>query len=87
MVALPTNQGQQQASVQLVTGTAYSYIGDWMQLFADDGITVGQFNGALLTWINQKLGTTYGNLMQAQQAFAEDQGYLSWSQMGTFDAS
>jgi hypothetical protein len=87
MAALPTNQGQQQASVRAVTGSAQMFNGDWMQLFDDAGIPSGFFDGRLLAWINQKLAASYGFLPQAMQAFAESEGYYNWSSMGTFDAS
>lgn len=82
-----TNQGLQQASVRLVTGTASNLNGDWMALFAHAGITQTNFDGALLAWINQKLSTAYTNLPRAMQAFAVNQGFLNWTQMGTFNAA
>ncbi len=82
------NQGLRQQSVRDVTGTTYNYTGDWMALFEQAGITQRvNFDGNLLTWINTKLSSSYTNLPQAQQAFAENQGFLGWDEMGTFDAS
>lgn len=82
-----TNQELQLASVREVTGTAYGWPGDWHALFDLAGIPQGDFNGRLLAWINDYLGTSYAGLPQAMQAFAVDQGYINWSSMGTFDAS
>ena len=82
-----TNQGLQQASVRAVTGTTSTFNGDFMALFAQAGITESQYDGALLAWINQKLSASYTNLPNAMQAFAVDQGYLNWTQMGTFNAA
>jgi len=82
-----TNQGARQQSVRDVTGTMLDYNGDWHALFDLAGIPQGDFNGRLLAWINDYLGTSYAGLPQAMQAFAVDQGYINWSSMGTFDAA
>lgn len=86
---MTNQQGLRQQSVRDVTGTELTYNGDWMALFAQSGITISQFDGALLAWLNDKLEpeTPYQNLPRAMQAFAEDQGFYNWSSMGTFDAS
>jgi hypothetical protein len=77
-----SQQGLLQQSIRGVTGTALDYNGDWLALMASDSITTGSFNERLLAWINVTLGTSYTNLPQAQEAFAVDQGYSSWSTMG-----
>lgn len=84
---MPTNQGLQQESVRAVTGTALSYNGDWMALFDAAGIPEGSYNGRLHQWCNLRTGTDWPSLPAAMQAFAESQGYQSWSAMGTFDAA
>lgn len=82
-----TNQGARQQSVRDVTGTALDYNGDWHALFDLAGIPAGDFNGRLLAWINGRLGVTYTEINGAMNAFAESQGFPSWSAMGTFDAA
>lgn len=81
------SQGDQQASVRAVTGTAYDYNGDWHALFDGAGIAAGDFNGRLLTWINLKLGTSYNNLPGAMAAFATANGATNFGSVGTFSAS
>lgn len=82
---MPTAQEARQASVRAATGTAYTYEEDWLALFADAGITSGDYNERLLAWINLYLTTTYRNINDAMLAFAKSQGYGSWDQMGVFD--
>jgi len=82
-----TAQELRQASVRAVTGTAYTYEEDWHALFDLDGIVAGHYNDRLLAWINTRLTTSFQNINDAMLAFAQDQGFGSWSQMGTFEAS
>lgn len=82
-----TNQGGVQQAVRDITGTALDYNGDWSALFDLDGIPSGDWNGRLLAWINQTLGTSYTNLPGAMQAFAVEQGFNNWSSMNTFTVS
>lgn len=82
-----SNQGARQASVRAITGTALTYEGDWHALFDLDGVAAGSFNGRLLAWINQNLGTSYSEINGAMNAFAVSQGYANWDSMGTFTAS
>lgn len=77
-----SQQSLLQQSIRDITGTALDYNGDWLALMASDSITTGTFDERLLLWINTTLGTSYTNLPEAQQAFAVDQGYTSWSHMG-----
>lgn len=84
---MATNQGDRQASVRAVTGTAYSYEGDFHALFDAASIPAGQFNGRMLAWINAKLGTSYTDLNGAMNALAVNQGAKSWNEMGAFTAS
>lgn len=82
-----SNQSGVQQAVREATGTAHSYQGDWHALFDDDGIPVGAWNERMLAWINQTLGEAYANLPGAMQAFAEIQGFTSWSGMDTLSLS
>lgn len=82
-----SNQSAKQASVRAVTGTTSTYEGDWHALFDMAAIPVGSFNGRLLAWINDYLGTSYTEINGAMAAFAIDQGFSSWDSMGTFDAA
>jgi hypothetical protein len=82
-----TQQGDRQASVRAVTGTALSYEGDWHALFDAAGLAAGPFDGRMLAWINQKLSASYGSLPQAQQALAVANGAANFATMGSFDAS
>lgn len=77
-----SQQGLLQQSIRDITGTALDFNGDWLALMASDGIETGTFNERLLAWINSTLGESYIALPEAQQAFALDQGYESWSSMG-----
>ena len=81
-----SQQGLRQASVREVTGTAFDYNGDFMALFASDGITAGDFNGKLLQYINLKLSSSYDNLPGAMAAFATANSATNFSAVGTFSA-
>lgn len=80
-------QSLRQASVRAVTGTTYSYEGDFHALFDAHSIDDGTFNERLLGWINYKLTETFDNLPEALQALAEENSADSFYSMGTFDAS
>lgn len=80
-------QGEVQASVRAVTGTTDDWNGDWHALFTLAGIPDGDWNGRMLRWINLKMGASYTNLPEAEQAFALSQGAYNWSSLGTFSAS
>lgn len=86
-LAPQTAQGARQASVRAVTGYEEAYEGDWHRLFDQSGIPAGDFNGRLLSWINQTLGRTYTNLPEAQQALATANGAANFSSMGAFSPS
>jgi hypothetical protein len=81
-----SNQSDKQQSVRDLTGTAYSYNGDWHALFDLNGIPVGTYDERLLSWINNTLSSSYANLPSAMQAFAEDQGFDNWESMGSFSS-
>lgn len=82
-----SQQGDRQASVRAVTGTALTYEGDFHALFTAASVAAGTFDERLLAWINLKLGATYNNLPQAQQALATSLGATNFGAIGTFDAS
>lgn len=81
-----SNQGLRQASVRAVTGTSYSYEGDFHALFDLAGIGPGDFNGRFLAWINNNLGSSYNNLPSAMQALAAANGAYNFDSLGTFNA-
>ncbi len=78
-----SNQGGIQAALRLSTGKALDYNGDWLALFDQDGVASGDFNGRMLAWINQTLGTSFSDLPGAQAAYAAEQGFSSWGAMDT----
>lgn len=82
-----TQQGDRQASVRAVTGTAGTYEGDWEKLFDLAGIPAGDFNGRMLAWVNLKLSSAYAEINGALQALATASGAFNFSSLGTFDAS
>ena len=80
-------QGAMQASVEAATGSATNYNSDWEALWDLESIPDNNWNGRMLDWINKKLGVTYLNLPQAQQAFADYNGSYNWASIGgNFDA-
>jgi hypothetical protein len=84
---MSTNQELRQASVRAVTGTAYTYEGDWHALFDLASVPPRTFDERLLAWINIQLGASYSNLSDAMAAFAASQGAGSWGAMGTWTPS
>ncbi len=79
-----SKQQERQNAVRLLTGTAYTYADDWNALFDADAIAEGPFSERLKNWINATLGASYQNLNDAMRAFAIDQGYTRWNEMGDF---
>lgn len=82
-----SQQGDRQASVRAVTGTAWTYEGDWHALFTLAGVAVGTFDERMLAWINLKLSAAYINVNDAMQALATANGATNFSSLGTFTAS
>ncbi len=82
-----TNQELRQASVRAVTGTAYTYNGDWMALFDMEGIAAGPFNQRFLAWINARLSSAYTELNGAKAAFAAAEGVDRFADIGVFVAT
>lgn len=77
------SQGDVQGSVRSYTGTAYSYEGDWHALFDLASIQAGAFNGRLLAYINNDLGTSYADLNGAMAAYAASLGAPTWGGLGS----
>lgn len=82
-----TQQGDRQASVRAVTGTALTNEGDWEALFDAAAIPSGAFNGRMMGWVNLKLTTAYTDINQALQALADANAAFNFSSLGTFSAS
>lgn len=80
-----SQQGYRQQTVREITGTDFSYDGDWQALFDLNGIPQGDSDGRLLQWLSLELGVTYTNLPEAMQTFAELNGACNWSSMGLFN--
>lgn len=81
---MASNQGDRQAAVRAITGTALSYEGDWHALFDLASIPVGDFDGRLLAWINQGLGTSYTEINGAKAALATAGGSQNWDSFTLF---
>lgn len=64
-------QADIQAALRTATGKALNYNGDWHARFDADGIPAGDFNGRLLRWINETLGTAYTGLPGAWKAWID----------------
>jgi len=82
-----SQQGLRQASARAITGstTDDTYNDDLMKAFQaeatiPDGAT---FDEACLIWINEKMTTSYTNINEAMQAFAESRGAANWQSLGT----
>lgn len=82
-----SQQSLMQASIRAVTGTTYTYEGDWHALFDNDGIPLGQFNERMLRWINVRLGGAYTEINGAMAAMALAEGADSFNAIGTFTAT
>lgn len=82
-----SQQGYRQASVRAVTGTAFTYEGDWHALFDLSSLPQDTFNGRMLRWINLKLTTSYTEINEALQALATANGAFNFSSLGAFDAT
>lgn len=79
-----SNQSGVQAACRDYTGaTDGDYNANWLEVFDEDEIPAGTFNERMLLWLNDWLGASYASLPQAQQAFAESQGYANWSSMSS----
>lgn len=80
-------QGDRQSAVRALTGTAYTYEGDWEVLFSNASVSPdGGFNGRLLAWINTQLGSSYTEINGAMAAYAAANGSTNWSSMGGLGA-
>jgi hypothetical protein len=83
------NQSDVQAAVRTRHAQAGSrdYNSDWHELFDQESIPSGVFNGRLLTWINTEIGESYADISSAMQAYAEFQGFYNWSSMNTITSA
>jgi hypothetical protein len=85
---MATNQEALHASVCAFLGTTPgTYESDWSALFTSAGFTTGDFNGRMLRWLNQQMGTSFTNLPGAQSAFADLFGAANWSALGSITDS
>jgi hypothetical protein len=82
-----TQQGKRQASARegSLFPTATNYNEDLQRLWDAEGVAAGTFNERQLRWINDRLTTSYTNLQEAMQAFADSKGASNWSALGTLD--
>jgi len=82
-----TQQGKRQASARAgsLFPTATNYNEDMQRLWDAEGVAAGTFNERQLQWINDRLTTSYTNLQEAMQAFADSKGASNWSALGTLD--
>jgi hypothetical protein len=78
---MTTNQSDKQADARASTGTALNYEGDFLAYFDQQGVPAGDFNGRLLTWINQVLGTSYTEINGAKAALATSAGFANWDSL------
>lgn len=85
---MATLQESRQTSARAISSTSETFNGDLYALFETEAtIPAGStFNEAMLIWINTRLGTSHTNLVDAQAAFAADQGVDKWDSIGTFAA-
>lgn len=74
-----TQQGDLQASIRGLTGTAWAYEGDFEAMFDGASIAAGDFNGRLLAWINKAMGSSYSEINGAKQAYAAALGFSNWN--------
>lgn len=82
---MSTNQEAQMAALISYLGGGYAshtYEGLWHAFWDDKLIASGSFDERMLAWINDTLVSSYTNVNEAMQAYAEDQGFYSWSSMG-----
>lgn len=82
-----SNQGSRQASVRAISGTQFTYEGDWHAMWNLQAIPQGTFNERMLAYINTKLGTAYTELNGAMAALAKSFGIQTFNELATFDAS
>ncbi|UQD69195.1 hypothetical protein JEY40_24580 [Bradyrhizobium japonicum] len=73
-----TNQSDRQADARSSTGTTLTYEGDSLAYFDQQAVPAGDYNGRLLAWINQALGTSYTEINGAKTALAISGGAPTW---------
>lgn len=85
---MTTQQGARQAAARTIASTTETYNGDMRAMFAAEAtLAAGQtYNGALISWLQERLGSSDNNLPGLMQAFAEAESAHNWSSLGTFEA-
>jgi hypothetical protein len=79
------SQGAVQTSLNGASGkSGFMFNESWMQLWDHEGVPAGMFDERMLMWINTRLGTSYTNLPQAQQALATSLDVANFDSIGTF---
>ena len=73
-----------QVSLNGATGKTGMFDKSWEQLWDHKGMPAGFWNERMLLWINARLGTSYTNLPQAQQAFAVSLDVANYNFIGSF---
>jgi hypothetical protein len=73
-----TNQSDRQADARSSTSTTLTYEGDSLAYFDSQSVPAGDYNGRLLAWINQALGTSYTEINGAKNALAVSGGAPTW---------
>jgi hypothetical protein len=86
---MATQQGDRQASFRTIGSGTSDYNGDALAAFAAEAtIPAGAtFNGALIAWLQERLGSSDDNLPNLMAAFAAEQGAGSWGSVGSFYAA
>jgi hypothetical protein len=73
-----TNQSDRQADSRSFTSTSLTYEGDSLAYFDSQSVAAGDYNGRLLAWINQALGTSYTEINGAKTALANAGSAPTW---------
>jgi hypothetical protein len=81
-----TNQSDRQADARSSTSTALTYEGDSLAYFDSQSVAAGDYNGRLLAWINQALGTSYTEINGAKTALAIAGAAPTWDGLNLLGA-
>ena len=80
---MSSNQEARQTELRAQTSTTENIAGDWHALWDAQSIAPGgTFNERMLAWINDQLSTSYTNLNGAMYAYASDQSFNRWNDVG-----
>jgi hypothetical protein len=86
-----SQQGRRQTSFRAIHGQPGErpYNADARLAFeAEATIPAGStYNEAMILWLQTRLGSADDNLANLMQAFAEANGAVNWSSLGTFPAA